>query len=462
MSKSSKRFLVTLIVFAGFLAGFFYTADHDTELAGGIGALAIFALFPLFIVALVWSIRGAVKDKKLKNAGIPVDNRLMPGFHNAVKAVKDDYEEGKNLSPELKKRRIKFRAIGWPLVLLAAGCYVAAFNVYLIYPMTFLGTMLLIAGLTLVLMSSPGRYNKSVDGVRMLICGSDYTLDRIYEDFKEYKTAYGSVYRGTALGKYPALFWGGINQDELAYIYKTGDEGFVYLGFGLYGVGCEQISDPIYPDTAVEADNLADAVCFNMRSVNFAEDLSRVLENYFKTGFIEDMPEYGRGNVYFFEEEFKLTGQKFELYNADSEAVLRAEGTYPLKTICIFDKDDNEIFKVSKEVVNALPHYLFYKKGELLGEFAQEANVVRDSFSMQTKQGLLEMRQINTLIGDNYCVTIDGKRIGNIAERLNLTLENLVFDNMVITVFDDKDLPLVTALGVMAAREMQRDRDGIA
>ena len=42
---------------------------------------------------------------------------------------------------------------------------------------------------------------------------------------------------------------------------------------------------------------------------------------------------------------------------------------------------------------------------------------------------------------------------------LNLTIHNLIFDNAVVIAYDDKYLPLLTAMAVMVAREIARDEE---
>lgn len=50
--------------------------------------------------------------------------------------------------------------------------------------------------------------------------------------------------------------------------------------------------------------------------------------------------------------------------------------------------------------------------------------------------------------------------IGAIVDNMDLTVGNIMFDNAFLIVYDAKYLPQLTALAVMAARELARDKDG--
>ncbi len=43
---------------------------------------------------------------------------------------------------------------------------------------------------------------------------------------------------------------------------------------------------------------------------------------------------------------------------------------------------------------------------------------------------------------------------------MDITIENVVFDNAFLVVYDRKYLPLMIAMAVMVARELARDGDG--
>ena len=77
---------------------------------------------------------------------------------------------------------------------------------------------------------------------------------------------------------------------------------------------------------------------------------------------------------------------------------------------------------------------------------------------MKVKEGKLELTEYAGSIDHNFCVTLNGKTLGTILDNLDLKMENIVFDNAVIIAYEEKYLPLLTAMAVMAARELARDR----
>lgn len=100
------------------------------------------------------------------------------------------------------------------------------------------------------------------------------------------------------------------------------------------------------------------------------------------------------------------------------------------------------------------------KKGEPYGVLKKQFALVRDQFSMELPEGKLELREYAGSIGHNYSVKLNGTMIGAIVDNMDLTVGNIMFDNAFLIVYDAKYLPQLTALAVMAARELARDKDG--
>ena len=80
--------------------------------------------------------------------------------------------------------------------------------------------------------------------------------------------------------------------------------------------------------------------------------------------------------------------------------------------------------------------------------------ILRTKFRMKTRDGEIVVREMTATIGDQFGVYKNGALIGTISQKIGLSslgtlVKDMVFDNFVIMVFDDRDLPLVTALSVM-------------
>ena len=107
-----------------------------------------------------------------------------------------------------------------------------------------------------------------------------------------------------------------------------------------------------------------------------------------------------------------------------------------------------------------LPTYRFYLYEEPCGTLQKKFALVKDRFSMELPEGTLELMEYAGSIGHNYRVTLNGKMLGAIMDNMDLTIQNVFFDNAFLIVYDTRYLPQLTALAVMAARELARDKDG--
>ncbi len=116
-----------------------------------------------------------------------------------------------------------------------------------------------------------------------------------------------------------------------------------------------------------------------------------------------------------------------------------------------------EVFKMNKKLLRLTDTYEFYFNGNEYGTFKQKIDFMHDTFTLETPEGLLEMQSLSDTIGTNYIVKLNGSVIGTIAEKFNLTLHNLVFDNFILHVRSDRHTPLLAALATMVAREVARD-----
>ena len=136
------------------------------------------------------------------------------------------------------------------------------------------------------------------------------------------------------------------------------------------------------------------------------------------------------------------------------------DSTVPLKTFRIYDAAHNEVFRMTKELLHVLPTYRFYLHEEPYGTLQKKFALVKDRFSMELPEGTLELMEYAGSIGHNYRVTLNGKMLGAIMDNMDLTIQNVFFDNAFLIVYDTRYLPQLTALAVMAARELARDKDG--
>lgn len=169
-----------------------------------------------------------------------------------------------------------------------------------------------------------------------------------------------------------------------------------------------------------------------------------------------------QGKLYAFQENFKWTGQRFSMVDMEGNVLYGIEGTWPLRTLNIYSHDSEQpVFRVKKRILHLLPCYDFYEgeSDEPIGSFTKKIDLGHDNFTMLLGDKQLYMRSVAATIGKNYIVRIDGRQIGTISENLNLSLNNLLFDNMVVEVFEEQYTLLMAALAIMSARETARDED---
>ena len=115
---------------------------------------------------------------------------------------------------------------------------------------------------------------------------------------------------------------------------------------------------------------------------------------------------------------------------------------------------------MTKEIGHALATYRFFYRGEPYGVLEKQFTFVRDTFAMDVNEGRLELTEYAGTIGHNFRVTLNGTLIGAIMDDMDITIENIVWDNAFLIVHDRKYLPLITAMAVMVTRELARDEDG--
>ena len=148
------------------------------------------------------------------------------------------------------------------------------------------------------------------------------------------------------------------------------------------------------------------------------------------------------------------------MQDAQENTVYIVDGTIPLINLYLYDTQENEIFRMTKEIGHALATYRFFYKGEPYGVLEKQFTFVRDKFAMDIKDGKLELIEYAGTIGHNFRVMLNGQMIGAIMDNMDITIENVIWDNAFLIVHEKKYLPLVTAMAVMVARELARDEDG--
>ena len=191
--------------------------------AGIIGTFAIFVFLPAGVIALIWAIVEAVKDivrVRVKGEAPPEDKPTV-GAECAAK-LKAGHAEFKSLDAAGKRRYIILRVLA---VVLIAVSIVLFIKGLIIVP-----TLVIIVGVALWLAASPKSYNAAVEGVRMLSCPAELTVEKLVGDIAALDSPLGTPYLARIKfvpGK--ALVFGPDSEGEYLYIYKNAQGAPLYL-----------------------------------------------------------------------------------------------------------------------------------------------------------------------------------------------------------------------------------------
>ncbi len=372
--------------------------------------------------------------------------------------VRERNEADKKLPAVLRRRLWKYRII---------GVLVCAFGVSL-WPRgdwsTFwvsVGTVVLIIGLTIFVLGSPNDYNAITDAVEMISFDREYFIREFYDAFKDIRTPLGSGWLGHFAGSTDdALIFGPDLRGQYIYFYLDWTSLVGFVGYScVEGFITERLNEPVYPPEENLGADTAGHLCYHTDIFFFKDWLKESIEQFAKNGSPLPFTKSEPSEVYTFTEEFKLTGERFKVKDKDERIVYEVEGTVPLINLRILDTQGDEIFKMTKEIGHALATYQFFYKGEPYGLLEKQLTFVRDKFTMEIKDGKLELIEYAGTVGHNFKVVLNGRLIGAIMDDMDITIRNFIWDNAFLIVYDKEYLPLIVAMAVMVTRELARDRD---
>lgn len=382
--------------------------------------------------------------------------RVGEAIGDALATRKRRRQEYKEMSAAMKRRYHRLHFLGALLVI--AG-FAVIFMGYESTGWIIVGTLLLIAGVAAWKMAAPDSYNEGSDTVQMLSFDRPRKIEEFYEAYKNFSTPLGSGYLAEFYTmKQKALVFGPDSRGQFLYFWITQDGNRGYLGYSfLEKTIKKKLNEPLIPVQSDFATNTAEYICYNSDIALLQKYLLKSLEHFAETGQTLELNLPTASGVYTFTEDFKLTGQHFDLCDLEGNQIYEIDGTMPLISFHIYDKSHTEVFKVTKEIGHALPTYRFYYKGEPYGTLEKQFVLVKDKFKMETKEGTLELVEYAGYVGHNFQVTLNGKMLGAIMDDLKLNMQNIVYDNAVIIVYEEQYLPLLAAMAIMVAREIARD-----
>ncbi|WP_319532308.1 hypothetical protein [uncultured Cohaesibacter sp.] len=325
-----------------------------------------------------------------------------------------------------------------------------------------ISTILFIFSLVAFQFCNPDFYNQFNDGAKLVINTRKRSLRQIFDAFVDMPTAWGSPWMGRVRSIRGKVIILGPNPD--------GEYVFIRNLFGIFiSINLGNITGFLKPDVknewrlkpAEKPESLEGMIRYSFSTACLLDTLAERVQAYLKTGEA-DTSEIGLNRsdtLYLFNEEFKWTGQDFHLLDLDMKPRLTISSQIPCKTFHISDAESGEeLVVLTKRLFHIFTTYDVYQGGSRFCRLKRRLVLHHTFFSGQTGYGMLELIRMNAMAGSNYEVRLGGEQIGTIARKLNFTLDNVVFDNFILSVADPDWLPLMAAMGVMVARQAQREK----
>ncbi len=358
----------------------------------------------------------------------------------------------------VKGKRIVLRVLC--VALIAAGAYIAwldNFNGRGI----IVATMLLIQGVTAWMVSDAKTYNATMDGMKQVPSMAS-SLDEVFRAFEHVETPLGFPWMGKVQSiDDPCIVYGPTQAGSFLYCwYHTGEFTVSECDDESWLDETEAEKHRVHTTWDSDAGEMGQLYHLTAKLLpdfywNMFEDyaVDHVAACKFLDGFRELRPD-----VYIFNEQFAVVEKDYELQNLDGNVLYLMHGSIPFKTFTLSDaQSGEEVFKITRRLLHALPNYDIYHFGEEYGRVAKQFDLTHESFKMETPDGLLEMREMTATIGDHFVVYLDDYLIGTISERETLTIRDAIYDNFIIMAFETRYVPLMATLTVML--ESFKDRD---
>ncbi len=350
----------------------------------------------------------------------------------------------------VKGKRIFLRAVA--VVLCAAAVFLCLYDNWSGRAL-IAGTLLLIEGIASWMVSDAKTYNATMDGMKQVpsMCAP---AEEIFRAFEHVETPLGFPW----MGKVRSI------EDECMVYGPTQAGSFLYCWYHSGEFFVSECDDESWLDPAEaekhrvhtswdrDTDELGALYHLTAKLLpdfywNMFEDyaVDHVAECRFLDGFRELRPD-----VFIFNEQFGITEQEYELQDLDGNVRYLLHGAIPFKTFTLSDaQSGEEIFKITRRLLHALPQYDVYRRGEEYGRVAKQFDLTHESFKMDTPDGLLELRNFSAAFTDQFVVYLNNYLIGTISERMTLHIRDFVYDNFIIMAFEPRHVPLMATLTVM-------------
>ena len=323
------------------------------------------------------------------------------------------------------------------------------------------GTLLLIEGITAWMVSDPKTYNDTMDGMKQ-VPSMAKPLDEVFRAFEHVETPLGFPWMGKVQSiDEPCMIYGPTRAGSFLYCwYHMGE--FMVSECDTESWLDEAEAEAHRVQTSWDRDTDELGQLYHLTAKLLPDFYWNMFEDYAVNGAAEckflDGFRSLRPDVYIFNEQFAITETDYELQDLDGNVLYLLHGSIPFKTFTLSDAGSGEeVFRITRRLLHALPNYDLYHCGEEYGRVAKKFDLTRENFRMETPEGILELREVTTTIGDQFVAYLDDYLIGTISERMSLSLRDAVYDNYIITAFEPRRVALLATLTVMLESFKGRD-----
>ena len=211
----------------------------DGESGGAFGAIAFFIFVPAAFVAFVWAVYAAVRDiiNVRRGGAMPEDKPSV--ISSAAGKLRDEAAAVNELDSHGRSKYFIFRMLG-ALMIVGGVALIGRDSV-------IIGTLVVIGGGALWIAASPKSFNETTDGMKMIPCPKEMTVEELYRGIRGMSTALGAPYIGRVKTVPGDTILFGPNADGwFAYVYKALDGRSFYAALSDFTATIETPA----PDTA--------------------------------------------------------------------------------------------------------------------------------------------------------------------------------------------------------------------
>ena len=222
-------------------------AYGDGESGGAFGAIAFFIFVPAAFAAFMWAVYAAVRDiiNVHKGGALPEDKPSVASA--AVGKLRDEAAAVSELDSHGRSKYFILRMLG--ALLICGGVALIGRDSVII------GTLVVIGGGALWIAASPKSFNETTDGMKMIPCPKEMSVEELYQDIRGMNTALGAPYLGkikTVPGD--AIIFGPDAGGWFAYVYKALDGRSFYAALSDFTATIETPAPNPAPDAADDSE----------------------------------------------------------------------------------------------------------------------------------------------------------------------------------------------------------------